>query len=132
TPDDLGPAAAMTPAEVVEDPDAQASLSATFAPVRPPELVFSPAEMSVVRGGATFGTFPSGSGTRSITSWALPHDQTLPAVSITARVPHGWANGLRVALWWANATSSTGQVNFDVRAHGFDVGDNLGAELVGG
>lgn len=32
TPDDLGPAAAMTPAEVVTDPAAQAALSATFAP----------------------------------------------------------------------------------------------------
>lgn len=30
TPDDLGPAAAMTPAEVVTDEDAQAALSATF------------------------------------------------------------------------------------------------------
>jgi len=127
-----GSAASMSPAEVVTDEDAQAALSATFAPVRPTELVFSPAEMSFVRDGATFGTYPSGSGTRSITSWALPHDQTLPAVSITARVPHGWSNGFRVGLWWANATTESGQVNFDVRAHGFDVGDNLGADLVGG
>lgn len=132
TPDDLGPAAAMTPAEVVTDEDAQAALSGAFAPLRPTEMMFSPAQMTFVRDGATFGTYPSGSVTPAMTSWALPHDQPVPAVSITARLPHGWANGFRVELWWANATTESGQVNFDIRARGYAEGGDLAAPPLGG
>src|SRR5690606_3517577 len=115
---DLGPAAAMTPAEVVTDEDAQAALSASFAPLDAgrsgtgsPEGVVAAPVGTMYRdlagtNGAVLWVKASGTGS---TGWKVTFGDT-GWRAITTWDSAGVVSGAALSASWAPVSNSPGYI----------------------